>query len=77
MNGPFFFNQYVVYENPKDFPGKVVVREWIIKQGGIIEPGRLVCVENTLEDCRKHIPEGMVHLPRFCQDDPCIVEVWT
>lgn len=63
---------YTVYKNPSDYPGKYVVR---IFHGEIPEEKPL-CVEDTLEAARSHIPPGLVHLHRTHEDDPVILETW-
>jgi hypothetical protein len=70
--------QYVVYNSPKDFPGKYVVREWTIVRGS---DKPVACADarafETLEEARRGIPGGMVKIPRHPKDDVVIVEVWT
>jgi len=70
------FNQYVIYDHPKDFPDKFVVRKWIIKKNGILEFDTGVFVADTLEEAREFIPFGFTPMPVFQDDDPAIAEVW-
>ncbi len=65
------FPCFTVYENPKDFPGKFVVR---VFDGNI--PLRLMTVSNTLEQARETIPHSFYRFPRQETDDPIIVETW-
>ena len=69
--------QYAIYANPRDAPGKFVVREWRIMRG-VIDPviGK-GWVADTLEAARLLVPAGLFPLPRSPLDDPCIVETWT
>jgi hypothetical protein len=70
---------FVVYENPRDFPGKFVVRRWEISGGGtssVQVACRHACVCDTLEEAREPFPDFLVCLTRHPDDDPCIVEVW-
>ena len=62
---------WTVYENPSDHPGKFVVRKFHLDQ-----PTDVHHVEDTLEAARKHVPFGLIRLPRSAGDDPVILEVW-
>lgn len=68
-------SQWVVYEHPRDYPDLYVVRRWEIGQRMLYATDD-VAFANSLEDIRKAIPPGLYCLPRFAEDDPCIVEVW-
>ena len=68
-------NQYVIYNKPSDHPNKFVVRLWIIG-AGIVQAGPMICAEDTIEEARSKMPDGLVQLPVFENDDPVIVEVW-
>jgi hypothetical protein len=68
-------NQWVVYFNPKDYPGKYVVRRWRIAQGSA-EAAKEATVHDSLEEARAAIPPGLYPLERFADDDRVIVEVW-
>ena len=62
---------WTVYDHPKDYPNDFVVRVW-----NYDKPTKIVHTGKTLEDARRHIPDGLIKLDRLPQDDPCIVEVW-
>lgn len=67
---------YVVYENPSDYPGKFVVRRWLIYRG-VRNPTKLAhAVGTSLEDVRCSIPHGLIQIDRSPSDDPVIVETW-
>lgn len=68
-------NLYVIYENPKDFPGKFVVRRHAVMAGQSV-PDKQGIVCNTLKEARSMVPSGLVNLHRFPEDDPVIKEVW-
>lgn len=68
--------QYVVYRHPSDYPRKWVVRAWSIKPGRYYA-GPVVAVEDDLEVARDAIPDGLVNIGRFGEDDPVVYEVWT
>ena len=60
-----------VYKDPADYPGKYVARLWDLQQ-----PTGFVVVEDSLDEIRAAIPDGMVSFTRSGQDDPAIVETW-
>lgn len=70
--------QWVIYDNPSDFPGQIVVRRWLIGPG-TVEPTPHVSLCTTIDQARNVVqanyPSGY-RLPRQQDDDPCIVEVW-
>lgn len=68
--------QWTIYKNPRDYPNKFVLRACVIGPRGV-QPVEGVCVVDTLDEARARVPEGLVRLPRFANDDPVIVEVWT
>jgi len=67
--------QYVIYEKPKDYPTKFLVREWIIGPG-TVQAGPMICAADTIEEARASLPEGVDQFPVFENDDPVIAEVW-
>lgn len=79
--------QWVIYDNPRDFPGMFVAREWLI--GPVADRGGAVAVRPSevtpyvdpyLENCRRFIQTvapGSFCLMRSPEDDPTIVETWT
>lgn len=66
---------FVVYQNPKDYPGKFVVRIHKAEVTGS-EPGDLVAVEESLDKARQKIPPYLACFARHPSDDPVIVETW-
>lgn len=67
---------WVIYKHPSDYPGKFVVRCWMLKGERIVAEVRPWCVVETLEDARNNIPIGRINIGRRIPDDPVIVEVW-
>jgi len=65
---PVFF---AVYENPSDFPGQFVVRQWL---WGV--PCQVWAVAGTLEEVRGKLPRQLLNIGRMDGDDPAIKEVW-
>lgn len=62
---------WVVYENPKDYPGSFVARPGVT--GGM---ACAVLLADTLDELRADLPPGLTRLERDPTDDPVIVEVW-
>jgi hypothetical protein len=76
-----FMSLWTVYYDPKDFPGKYVVRRGDIfrsktPSGEHHMPSDEYYVADSLEEVRGKIPWGMVCLHRAEEDEPQIVEVW-
>lgn len=69
-----------VYDNPSDFPGKIVLRRSDVLMGkGEVRPWKARAVFDTLLAARHAIRRNYPHLtalPRQSADDPVIVEVW-
>jgi hypothetical protein len=63
---------FVVYENPRDFPGKFVVRRWL----DTVPEQKPVAVTEQLDQARAAIPAGAANIGRMRNDDPSIREVW-
>lgn len=64
---------WVVYDHPRDYPDKWVVRVWY---GEVSEPD--CTVHDSREDARESISSrggGMCFAP-YLNDDPCIAEWW-
>lgn len=72
---------YTVYDNPSDYPGKIVVRRHM---AGICEErGPVVVVDaepmfvcDDIEQARQRLPPGLTNIGRQPNDDPVIAEVW-
>ena len=68
---------FVVYENPKDFPDKYVVRLWEINRNvKKTLPTPYCVVKDTLEEARKAIPHNLYRFGRDSCDDPVVIETW-
>jgi hypothetical protein len=69
---------FVVYERPRDYPDKFVVRRWWIgKTPGEPEADKdWFYLGETLDDVRAHVPGWCVRLERDPNDEPHIVECW-
>lgn len=68
-------HQYTIYNKPKDFPTKFVVRLWIIGPG-TAQAGPLICTANTLEEARESLPDGVERVQVGDPDEKSIAEVW-
>lgn len=66
------FPMIVVYDNPSDFPGKVIARVW---EGATNQPTNVYCKYKTVTQCRNDaIRAGFTTcIPRSTTDDRSIV----
>lgn len=67
---------YVIYVNPRDFPGKVVVRRWGIEADGPAAEDEPMLVTDSIDQAREALPPGLFNVRRSPNDDPVIAEVW-
>jgi hypothetical protein len=67
---------WTVYCNPRDYPGKFVVRPFRAWAGEPMPDAEPHFVGDTLEGARASIPTGLVCLGPSPGDDPVIVETW-
>jgi hypothetical protein len=68
---------WVIYSNPRDFPGKYVARRHDIFRGESepkASPEHFVA--DSLDEIRQRIPLGLACLTRSDEDDEKIVETW-
>lgn len=72
MSNLYCFEMFTVYENPRDYPGKFVVRRWL----DFIPDTKPMIVCDSLDLARAVIPQSAVCLGRYAEDDPAIREVW-
>jgi hypothetical protein len=73
------FWMHVIYKNPKDFPGKYVIRRHGLDPDGSTIAERGCIIAATLEGARESLEyfyPGLYRLGRHPQDDPVIVESW-
>ncbi|CAM8631602.1 hypothetical protein [Sphingobium cupriresistens] len=68
-------SMWVITENPTDFPGQFVAREWLLGNGvhAVTDNHH---VAPTLDDVRDLLPPFLHRLARDPNDDPVIVESW-
>jgi hypothetical protein len=72
-----FMCVWTVYYDPRDFPGKYVVRRHDIFRGREgSHPSSEHYVADSLTEIRGRVPFGLVRLGRSEGDDAKIVEVW-
>ena len=76
MNAANKMVQWTIYDHPKDYPDKFVVRQWIITPGKVTR-GDVIMASPDLESIRKFLRSlGLQALERDLEDDPTIVETW-
>lgn len=65
----------VIYDSPKDFPGKVVARVW---DGEKNRPTNVYCEYENLKRCEADVMSAgfIFKFPRTPEDDACIVETY-
>lgn len=63
---------FVLYEDPKDYPGKFVLRRWVGEEPDPIP----MAVTDSLALARNVIPDYATPIGRYPLDDPAIKEVW-
>jgi hypothetical protein len=66
---------WTVYRNPRDYPGKWVLRGHDVTAGNV-QPRDSVIVADTYAQLSLDIPPGLTHMPRHSLDDPAIYESW-
>jgi hypothetical protein len=67
---------FVVYERPRDYPDRFVLRRWSIG-GNKMEADRdWFYLGDTLKEVREKVPPHCVCIRRHTNDEPQIVEVW-
>lgn len=69
-------SSWTVYFNPRDCPGKYVVRRFDIYGGREPQPTTEHYVGASLAEVREHIPPGLVNVGRYNEDEAQIVETW-
>ena len=67
---------YTIYRNPRDYPGKFVLRASSIFPGRVVPDDEPMRVADTLADARCALPRGLINSGRQPTDDPVIVETW-
>jgi len=73
---PEHLSLWVIYDNPRDHPGKFVVREQRVLGGGRIWLSPVCELARDLQEAREKLPAGLYPLGRQEGDDPAIAEVW-
>lgn len=67
---------YVIYDRPRDYPDKIVIRKWIAAPGMEI-PTRFITLHDTLEEAREALaPLRLYRDERNPAADPVVLEVW-
>jgi hypothetical protein len=64
---------FTIYCNPRDYPGKYVVRRHVTGIGPDPEP---LAVVDTLDEARDAVPPYLACMNRQPDDQPQIVETW-
>jgi hypothetical protein len=70
---------YVVYDQPTDYPSKVIVRRQRISPGRLhVDPIPFIVADSLqrARDTLSLLVPGLACMERHPQDDPVIVETW-
>lgn len=67
---------WIVYDHPSDIPDYYVARRHTVRRGAAsANVDYILCTE--LEPVREALyAKGLGCIPRFANDDPCIIETW-
>ena len=74
------FFLYVIYDKPVDYPDVFVIRRWIHTENGDIPTNDAYTADSieVLNNIRLEMSRcGLTCIPRFADDQPAILEVWT
>lgn len=66
---------FVIYDSPRDFPGRFVTRRWSVTKGQK-STAHEATDHATLDEARQAVPQGLKCLPRQPEDEPQVVEAW-
>lgn len=66
---------YTIYFDPKDYPGKYVMRKWVVDTASGQIPMQAY-VGDSYDSVIDNLPLGLVKILRDPHDDPCILETW-
>jgi hypothetical protein len=67
---------YTIYHDPTDYPGRYVVRRFVVAAGHPIPDLTPIIVTTSRLEARNAIPRGLTCFPRDPTDEPAIVETW-
>jgi hypothetical protein len=71
-----FLAVYTVYFNPTDFPGRYVVRRFLVHPNDPRPDPSPMHVGDTLDSARDAIPPGLIRFSAGDEDDMSIIESW-
>ena len=72
---PNVFTMFTIFCRPADFPTQYVVRRFDIVRERVI-PTPFYRLAETLEEARRHVPQGLWPVERSGEDKTSIVESW-
>ena len=65
---------YTIYDNPTDYPGRVVLRRFTVTKDGTAADPDPIYVGNSVAEARAAVPAGHVRIDRSPADPTCVVE---
>jgi hypothetical protein len=69
-------DMFVVYDSPRDAPGRAVVRRWVIGPGTHEPTPQAREFDGLDEAVGEMLALGLARIDRMPGDDPCIHSVW-
>lgn len=67
---------WTIYENPADYPGRFVVRRWVVRPDGRCVPDQSCTDHDSIDAAREKVPSGLHCLGKLPDDDRAIAETW-
>lgn len=66
---------YVIYKNPTDYPGRIVLRRQLVHAGRIDADPQPMYVGASIDEAHARLPPGLCRLA-YTDPDPAICQVW-
>jgi hypothetical protein len=67
---------WVIYRNPSDYPGMVVLRRQASRPGWVTVDAEPLYVGRSVLEARTHVPLGLVRYRPSVMDENTIAEYW-
>jgi len=65
---------YTIYDNPTDYPGRVVLRRFDVTKDGTVADPEPLYVGGSVAEARASIPRGLARFDRSPSDPMSVVE---
>jgi hypothetical protein len=67
---------WTIFASPRDYPGKYVLRRFLIGPDGCTPDAAPLAVVDSLVEARRALPRGLFRQERDAADSPSVVETW-